>query len=248
MIKRLALLFLLASFAATPAHAAPLPAAEVEKSALAGKVAGALWPDGTYARMVDSMIGGKDGLADMVLDMRPAELMGMMLQGMAGPDSKPADAPPPEKERAKTLREELIAKDPHFEERMRITMKVVGEEVARIAKPIEPKLRDGLTKSIARRFTREQLVPIAAFFDSEAGRAYAAQSMSLYIDKDVMLAMMQSVPAVIREMPKAMERVKSATAHLPEPPKPKTDDPPADEEDEEHHDHEEPQADALPST
>ncbi len=95
----------------------------------------------------------------------------------------------------------MVADDPFFEERMRITAKVVGDELTRLAGPIEPKLREGLTKSIARRFSREQLGPIATFFETDAGKAYAAQSMSLFIDKDVMLAMMSSVPSVIKEMP-----------------------------------------------
>lgn len=199
--------------------------------ALAQKVADALWPDGTYGRMVDSMIGGKDGLADMFLDMKPAEIMASVMQGMAGAEGIPkaAEGPPPGSPPARTLREELVAEDPHFEERMRITMKVIGEEVTRISKPIEPKFRAGLAKSIARRFSSDQLGPIATFFGTDAGKAYAAQSMTLFIDKDVMLAMIQSIPAVMKEMPAAMERVKKATAHLPPPPKPKAVEMPPDE-------------------
>lgn len=124
--------------------------------ALAQKFADALWPYGTYGRMADSMIGGKEG----------------------GP--KASEGPPPGSPPARTLREKLIAEDPHFEKRMRITMKVIGEEVTRIAKPIESKFRAGLAKSIARRFSSEQLGPIATFFESDAGKAYAAQSMTLF--------------------------------------------------------------------
>ena len=110
-------------------------------------------------------------------------------EGKPAPEAKEEPEPP-----SPTIREMLIAEDPHFEERMRITVKVVGDEVRRIAKPIEPKFREGLSKSIARRFTRAQLEPIAVFFETDPGRAYAAQSMTLFIDKDVMLAMIQSVP------------------------------------------------------
>ena len=127
----------------------------------------------------------------------------------------------------------MIAEDPHFEERMRITMNVVGDEVRRIARPIEPRFRDGLARSIARRFTREQLEPIAVFFETDAGRAYAEQSMTLFIDKDVMLALIQSVPTMIKELPPAFEKVKKATAHLPKPPKPEVEQPKS-EDDEAH--------------
>lgn len=245
-------IFALALGGAAPTHAAPMkPAApavpapiDPEKLALATTVADALWPDGTYGRMVQDMAGG-NGIADLVLDLKPEEIMGSFLAGMPkdsemandgnGPVLSPKDGKP-----SKTLREELTAKDPYFEERMRITMKVVGEEVARIAKPIEPKLRAGIAKSIARRFTREQLVPIAAFFQTEPGKAYAAQSMTLFIDKDVMLAILQSVPAIVKELPGAMDKVKKATAHLPPPPK---DDKKADADDGDDQDEDE-----LPST
>ena len=225
---------------ATPADKAAAAAADPLKHALAARVATALWPDGTYGRMVDSMVGGKDGLGDMFLDMRPADMMVLVAQTMAV-DGKPAPAvkegagPP-----SPTLREMLTAEDPHFEERMRITMKVVGDEVRRIAKPIEPKFREGLARSIARRFTREQLEPIALFFETDAGRAYAEQSMTLFIDKDVMLVLIQSVPTMIKELPPAFEKVKRATAHLPKPPKPKTEEPDA-EDDEPHEEADEPE-------
>jgi hypothetical protein len=155
----------------------------------------------------------------MFLDMRPSDLMGALAETMVGegkpkPDVTEGPDPP-----SPTFREMFKAEDPHFEERMRITMKVVGEEVRRISKPIEPKFRDGLSKSIARRFTRDQLVPIAAFLETEPGRAFAAQWMTLFIDKDVMLAMIQSFPTMIKEMPAAFKKVEAATAHLPKPPK-----------------------------
>lgn len=203
------------AFAAQPAAQA---AADPAKQALAQRVAASIWPDGTYGRMVDSMFGGKDGLTDMVLDMRPADLMGALAESMAGEgkpkaDSKEGDEPSP------TIRQMLTAEDPHFEERMRITVRVVGDEVRRIARPIEPRFRAGLAKSIERRFTRAQLEPIAVFLETEPGRAFAEQSMTMFMDKDVMLAMVQSLPAMIKEMPAALKKVEAATAHLPKPPK-----------------------------
>ena len=86
-----------------------------------------------------------------------------------------------------------------------------------------------------RRFTRGQLEPIAAFFETDAGRDYAEQSITLFIDKDVMLALIQSLPTMIKELPPAFEKVKKATAHLPKPPKPETHEPEA-EDDEPHED------------
>ena len=215
-------LFAAAALALAPPAMAAQPSAQVAadpaKQALAERVAASLWPDGTYGRMIDSMFGGKDGLTDMFLDMRPADLMGalaetMVADGKPKPDIKEGPEPSP------TFRQMFTAEDPHFEERMRIMVKVMGDEVRRIARPIEPKFRAGLAKSIERRFTRAQLEPIAAFLETEPGRAYAAQSMTMFIDKDVMLAMVQSLPTMIKEMPAAFKKVEAATAHLPKPPK-----------------------------
>lgn len=216
---------------AAPATAPPIASAQApdpEQLALAARVSATLWPDGTYGRMFQSMMGGENGLFDMVLDLRPADLIGAMAEGMAkdaapgSPNPEAKSVKPAASKPSPTLRETMRAEDPHFEERMRITATVVGEEMTRLAKPIEPKMRDGLTKSIARRFTREQLAPIAAFFDTAAGKAYAAQSLNLFIDKDVILALITSVPPLFKEVPGVMEKVKKATAHLPPPPKPES--------------------------
>ena len=164
------------------------------------------------------MLGGdQDGFGEMFLDMRPGDLMGALAESM--PEEKAATAKAKTAESSPTFREMMKAEDPHFEERMRIMARVVGEEVRRIAKPIEPKFRAGLAKSIARRFTRAQLEPLAAFLETDAGRAYAAESMTMFMDKDVMLAMANSLPVVIKELPGAFKKVEAATAHLPKPPK-----------------------------
>lgn len=221
MLKRHLFAAALCAAFSAPAHSAPAPIAPVatapdpERLALAARISAAIWPNGTYGRIFQGMMGGENGLLDMALDMRPSDFLGAMAEGADSNASKgkaaPAAKPSP------TLRESMRAEDPYFEERMRITAKVAGEEMARLAAPIEPKLRDGLTKSIARRFTREQLGPIADFFATEPGKAFAAQSISLFIDKDVILAMISSVPAVIKEVPGIMEKVDKATAHLPKP-------------------------------
>ena len=205
--------------AAAPPAKTTATAPDPERLKLAARVSAVLWPNGTYVRIFQGMTGGEDGLFDMVLDLRPGDIMGAMFEGAAaGSEAKPGKASPPAKP-SPTLRESIVAEDPYFEERMRISMKVAEEEMTRLAAPIEPKLRDGLAKSIARRFTTAQLVPIAAFFETDAGKAYAEQSFSMFVDKDVMLALISSVPAVVKEVPGIMEKIEKATAHLPKPKK-----------------------------
>ena len=174
MLKFISLAAMLLAAAGAPANAqqkvqpAPVAAqpAEAANLALANQVAAALWPDGTYGRMAKTMIGGEGGLSDLVLDMRPDDIIAAFMEGMAAAkDDKAAkSAPPPPKDAkpSRTLREQLTAEDPNFDERMRITVKVASEEIARIAQPLEPKMREGIAKSVARRFDKPQLEQIAA--------------------------------------------------------------------------------------
>jgi len=162
-----------------------------------------LFPDGTYARMMGGMM---HGIADRVMGMTAADLGAKPDKGRA------ADTI--------TLKEKLAKDDPAFDERMRIMEQVIGEEFAKMAAIVEPRMRDGLARSMARRFDEKQLADLNAFLATDSGKAFGSQSMAMYVDPDVMRAMIGSFPEMMKAMPDAMKRVEAATAHLP---KPKTD-------------------------
>jgi hypothetical protein len=180
-----------------PPQPDPLPA----RLALSKTTANGLFPDGTYARMMDGMM---HGLMDRVLGMSEADFI-------KPTKGKPADT--------MTLRQKMAKDDPYFEERMKITQRVIGEELAKFAAIIEPRIRDGLARSMARRFDEKQLTDINAFLATDSGRAFGQQSMSMYVDADVMRAMMGSFPDLMKAMPDAMQKVEAATASLPKPKK-----------------------------
>ena len=181
-----------------PAQPDPDPA----RLALSKVTVQSLLPDGTYTSMMDGILGG---VFDRVMDMSEADFSDK------GKDGKPASK--------ETLRQAAMKEDPHFEERMRITQRVITEEMAKIAKIVEPKLREGLARSMARRFDAKQLADINAFLATDSGRAYGSQSMAMWVDPDMMHAMIGSVPELINAMPAAMKRLEAETAHLPKPPK-----------------------------
>jgi len=97
--------------------------------------------------------------------------------------------------------------------------RVVGEELIKISAVMEPKLREGLARSVARRFDEKQLREINAFLATDSGRAFGAQTMRMWLDQDVMRSMMQSMPHMIAAMPGTMMRIEAETAHLPKPKK-----------------------------
>ena len=173
----------------------PAPRLALSRTAVQG-----LFPDGTYSRMMGGMM---HGIADRVMGLTAADF---------GP--KPAADKTPD---TMTLRQKLEKDDPHFDERMAIIERVIGEEFAKMATIIEPRMRDGLARSMARRFDEKQLADVNAFLATDSGKAFGAQSMAMYVDPDVMRAMIGSFPEMMKAMPEAMKRVEAETAHLPKP-------------------------------
>jgi len=183
-----------------PAQPDPAP----ERLALSRIAVKGLFPDGTYARLMDGMM---HGVVDRVLNLSDADL------GKTGTKGQRADTT--------TWRQQAMRDDPHFEERMRITERVMTEEFGKIAMILEPRIREGLARSMARRFTEKQLSDINAFLATDSGRAFGSQSMAMWVDPDVLRGMIRSFPEIIAAMPAAMKRVETETAHLPKPkPKP----------------------------
>ena len=183
-----------------PAQPEPAP----RRLALARTTAAGVLPNGTYATMFDEFASG---MVDHVLSLSEADFAVKDSKG------KPASK--------LTLREEIAKDDPHFDERLRIIRRVVGEELLKISVVLEPKMREGLARSIARRFDEKQLTEINGFLATDSGRAFAGQTMRMWIDPDVMRSMVQTVPHMIGAMPGAMIRLEAETSHLPKPKKKK---------------------------
>ena len=181
----------------------PGPEPEPTRLALAKTTATGVLPNGTYAALFDDVMSG---LVDRVLAMKPGDLM---------PAKDGAKAPS-----TLSLHDQMVKDDPHFDERMKIMRRVIAEELTKISAVMEPKLREGLARSVARRFDEKQLREINAFLATDSGKAFGAQTMRMWIDQDVMRSMMQSTPHMIAAMPGAMMRLEAETAHLPKPKKP----------------------------
>ena len=181
-----------------PAQPDPAPA----RLALARTTANEMLPSGLYAELFDDVMSG---VVDRVLALNPADF-----GAKEGKDKAPT---------ATSLRQQIAKEDPHFEERMRIMQRVIREELVKISAVMEPKMREGLARSMARRFDEKQLKEINSFLATPSGRAFAAQNMRMWVDPDVMRSMVQTVPHMIAAMPGAMMRLEAETAHLPKPKK-----------------------------
>jgi hypothetical protein len=170
-----------------------------------------LFPDGTYARMMDGMIDKMvEGIMGPMMDLKPSDFAGM-INGKGEVDDAKLDAAL----KTQTIGEMAEKEDPHFRERMKIMMKVIYTEMTPVLTEIEPTLRSGIAKSLARRYTLAQLTDFKTFFSTPSGAAYARDSMVMYTDPEVIEASMTAVPKILEIMPGIMKKVEAATAHLP---------------------------------
>ena len=211
-------IFALAAGTATITLPAPVFAQEVATEAapvdparltLAQGIAGQLIPPGTYQKIMKDV---SEQMASAMID----QMMGMdaaTMMGTAGGDAA-------EGTEGKSVGELAAAADPHFKERMDITMRVMFDEMGKMMNEMEPVARDALAKVYARRYSAQQLTDMKVFFATPSGSAFAADFMATFSDPEMMQAMMGQMPKIIEAMPEMMKKVEAATAHLPPLPKP----------------------------
>lgn len=185
----------------------PQPDPEPARLALARTSAASIWPTGAYGSM---MMGMMNPVVDRVLAMKPSDLPPGMNVG-------------PSVKRDISLHDSMAAGDPNFDARLAAIRGVVTEEAAQFSDLIDPRIRDGLARSMARRFDQRQLTDINAFFATPSGHALASQYMQMFVDPDVMRGMMNTMPQMMTLMPDAMQKIKAVNDKYPEPPKPAAD-------------------------
>lgn len=172
----------------------------------------AIFPPGTYARIMDktfdTMVKSMMGTA---LDMPVKDIARMSGRGEEDIAAM-NDA---------TLKEVMAIIDPAYEERVGTATRVMMGEMAKLMTRFEPAIRDGLAEAYADRFTAVQLAELNTFFATPTGKAYAAESMAIFMDPAVVKRMQAFVPAMMQEMPGIVKKVEKATAGLPGPRKQK---------------------------
>lgn len=191
--------------APAPAPApAPVAAAPLDPARLAAgeRVAALLVPEGAYPRIMRDQL-------PKIMDAMLAQMNGMSVTDLSGGTVRDATPTMAEARRA----------DPHLDERMRITMRVMGEEMGALMGRLEPRVRAGLGRALARRFTVSQLADLVAFFATPTGAAFARDYLALMADPELISEMAAATPEIMRAMPAIMEKTDAATKHLPPAPR-----------------------------
>ncbi|MEO0591871.1 MAG: hypothetical protein AAFZ11_15120 [Pseudomonadota bacterium] len=173
----------------------PLTAEQEARVPAAQSVVLKLFPEGTYAKMMNETLAPMmDGIMGNIVGTPAIALM--ELTGL--PPSALTDV-----DEAK-LAEAVALLDPNAAERNaeigRVTIEMIGGIVAKI----EPSYRAGLARAYAVRFTEAELADLDAYFATQVGSKYAAESFLIFADPQVMSAMNEMMPAMMESMPAMM--------------------------------------------
>lgn len=188
--------------------AEPLTPEQEARLPMAQAVVAHIFPPGTYARMMDEMMGP---MMDSILGSM-AQIPVAQLAAIAGMEQAQVAAMGEAQ-----LGEVMAIVDPVYERRNAVASDVMMEMMGDVMKRIEPSYREGLARAYAVRFEPSDLTELERFFQTPVGSRYAAESMLIYADPQVMSAMNEVMPAVLEMMPAMMEQMQQRMADLPEP-------------------------------
>ena len=189
-------------------EAQPISAEEEARMPSAEAVVGKIFPEGTYAKMMnDTMKPMMDGMMGSFMDLPINEIA--KLTGLYGEELPEMGEGP--------VNEIMAILDPAFEDRTKMIADVTIQLVTDTMTQIEPGYRAGLARAYAVRFTQEELADLNAYFSTPTGAKYAGESMLIYTDPQVMASMNEMMPAMMSMMPTMMEEIAKASEEFPEP-------------------------------
>jgi hypothetical protein len=196
--------------AAAPIDPARLAAAE--------RVVAQLVPSGIYQQMFDGVF---NGMMDRMLGAT-GDLPLRQLAQMSGISEADAQALGDAK-----LHEVMDIYDPHWRERQSRMVKAFTAGMGGIMAKMEPMARAALSRAYAREFSLAELDDLNRYFATPVGAHYAARSLIIAMDPEMMKAMNELMPMMMAEMPQLIARAQAATKDLP-PPRGKGDLSPAE--------------------
>lgn len=191
--------------------AEPLSADQEARLPQATLISSRTFPEGTFAKMMN------DTMKPMIEGIMGGTLSGVtdypieQISGLAGDQMlNPFDSADDEK-----LAEVTAIIDPAYQERNRATMEVALRMVSEMMSQIEPAYRDGLAKAYAKRFTIDELAEVNRFFETPVGSRYAAESLAVTYDPQVMAAMNEMMPAMFELLPTMMAEMAALEEKYP---------------------------------
>ena len=174
---------------------------------LASEIAGKLFPDGTYRKMLGPSMTKM--LSDMTDSMMTTVPLGPLLKSVGLPEESVT------KLDKSTLGEIMAVTDPHYRERMRRGTNAMFSAMLPMFEKLEPDLRAGLAISLDNRFSSAELGDLNTFFATPTGSSFASQQMMLFMDPAVMGRMQAAMPKIMEAMPTMIAAMTDATKDIP---------------------------------
>lgn len=107
--------------------------------------------------------------------------------------------------------------DPHWQERMRLTMHAMFDAMGDFFTTLEPEMREAMAHAYARHFTLGELRDLDQFFATPSGGKFASQYMTIMTDPAMTDEMKAMMPKMMQQMPQFIAAAQKATASLPPP-------------------------------
>lgn len=171
-------------------------------------VVGKLFPVGTYRKMMGRNLSRlMDGMVNQMAHMPAVRLAG--IAGVSEERIRSIDSA--------SLDEASRMLDPNFTERTKRETNAMLSAMADLMDGFEPRVREALSRAYARHFSAAQLAELNRFFATPTGSAYAAQSMLIAMDPEILRAMQDLMPDLMKKMPELTGDALKAGEDLPPP-------------------------------
>jgi hypothetical protein len=196
------------ALAAQPPAAPPAAAAEAvdpARLAAAERLVALIMPEDAMRRLLSQ---GMPGITAAAMEMSPEDLGMAETMGLS------------EADRSRSLAEIGSARDPHFRERMQISMRVSSEVMGEMMSEMQPTITRAYANYFARRLTLAELNELIGVFATPTVRKYTNALLTLAEDPAFIELMRSMMPRMMAAASRLEERTRAATAHLPPAPVP----------------------------
>lgn len=172
------------------------PEPEPARLAAARDMTLTLLPKGTYGQAMSKFL---DVTAERVLDMSEADFAAMF------PDAKPTKGKKAKAPSTEPLRLKLGRDDPMFDAKKAAVKAFAGTMLVKVGDIAEPRYREGMARSLARKFDAAQLAEIRTFLATPTGAAYGREMVGLWFQPDVIRASFEAMPDLMKLAPDLMK-------------------------------------------
>ncbi len=178
----------ISTYSVEPVPPPPLPAPDPERLAVATRLVDRIWPVGTYRRMMAATMQGTiatlAGVGEAAADAAYMDDKATRRAQHEARTGRPLPGSP-------SAAESAAAYDPQA------ALAEMNAVLGPIFERIEPPLRTAIARIYARRYDLAQLAELEAFFSTPTGAAYAADSLTLMNDPEMVAAMQGSMGEIM---------------------------------------------------